>query len=225
MPQRILFPLLRMLRLQRDAERFNLFHKTEKSSIILALSKNIDGFAAPELKLKTYEIILQLRHDIRKKFGLLVVLGWRSEWNQFYTSLPDATQDLFHKHHIDISKKTLGRAAHAIRKTVDFDGALLISRQGIVLDSGVYLENMKPKDTARMVGRARAEDLSSAFGFTKKVHTRHLSGIAASYILKGTTVIVLSEEDNTARIFEGGKIIWSTVKEEIEESVKIMQKK
>lgn len=225
MPKRFLIPIFRLFRLQRDVESFGLFHRADKNNLTIALSKNLEGFASPELKLKTYEIVLRLRHDTRKKFGLLVVLGWHNKWNSLYTSLPDATQDVFHGHHIDISKKTLNQAVAAIRKTVDFDGAILIGRQGIVLDSGVYLENMRPKEVAKEMGHTRATDLSSAFGFMKKVHVRHLAAIAASYALKGTTVIVLSEEDNTARILEGGKIIWSTIKEEIDEVLRAMQKK
>ena len=99
--------------------------------------------------------------------------------------------------------------------TTDFDGAILINNKGLVLASGVFLENIKAKEVALNLNPQKAEDLSAAFGFKKKVHTRHLTAIASSYVLKNTTVFVISEEDRSIRIFEKGRIIYSTIKGEV----------
>lgn len=215
MPKRFLKNLARILRLQQTIKKFGLFRRAERENLAVILAQNSDRFAVPELKLKVYEIVLELRRQIRKRFGLLIVLGWRREWNERYASTPDVTQDIFGEHHLDISSRSLRQAVEAIKRTADFDGAILISREGLVLESGIYLENLHPKSVAQILHPGRAKDLSSAFGFAQKVHTRHLSAIAASYALTGTTVFVLSEEDNMVRITEKGRIIWSTVKEEL----------
>ena len=101
-------------------------------------------------------------------------------------------------------------------KIADFDGAVLVGKRGRVRVSGIYLENMQPKRVMEKIGKTRYTDLSSAFGFYKKVHTRHLAGIACSYVLKGSLVYVISEEDDSLRIFENGKIIYSPYQKEIE---------
>jgi len=208
-------PLFRLFRLQKMIDRFGLFRRVDRENLAIIFAQNLESFAKPELKLKVYEIVLRLRREMHKRFGLLIVLGWKREWNDRHTSLPDATQDIFVKHHIDIANCPLKQAAGAIKKTADFDGAILVSRDGKIFDSGVFLENLHPKAVAKILHPSKAEDLSSAFGFVKKVHIRHLAAIAASYALKGTTVFVLSEEDNTIRVMEKGRIIWSTVREEV----------
>jgi len=216
MPKKFLKNLAKFLRLQKAVEHFGLFRGAEKKNLPKILAQNIDCFADPELKLKVYEILLELRRQIRKKFGLLIVLGWRREWNEKYISMPDATQNIFRAHcHFDLKHASFRHAVSVIKKTIDFDGAIIITCEGIIIGSGLYLENFHPKEVVKILHPTKTEDLSSAFGFAQKVHTRHLAAIAASYTLRGTTVFVLSEEDNTIRIMEKGRIIWSTVGEEI----------
>src|SRR3972149_5038138 len=127
MPKRILQNLARVFRLQLAIEHFGLFRRAERENLAVILAQNAESFAKPELKLKIYEIVLELRKQIRKRFGLLIVLGWRREWKERYASIPDATQDIFRLRHIDISKCSFRQAAEAVRKTADFDGAILVS--------------------------------------------------------------------------------------------------
>lgn len=171
--------------------------------------------ASPELKLRVYESLLRLKTDIKKPFGFLMVLGWKNEWNEQYLSAPDVSQNIFERHPFYFEKISLSEAVSRLGRTVDFDGAVLISSRGRVFASGAYLENMKPKQTIEKMGVSRYEDLSQAYGFSRKVHTRHLAGIAASYLLKSTLVYVVSEEDRSLRVFENGKIICSPYREEI----------
>jgi DNA integrity scanning protein DisA with diadenylate cyclase activity len=85
---------------------------------------------------------------------------------------------------------------------------------GIVTNSGMFVEGLRPTDVAEKLKLPEEEDLSSRFGFKTKVHTRHLSAISASYQLKDTTVYTISRKTNDLRIFEKGKIVYSTVEEE-----------
>ena len=140
---------------------------------------------------------------------MLVVLGWDNAWNESYASLIDSHQNIFSDNHLDICAENKERVVDELLKTVDFDGAILIDKKGRILGSGMNLENMKPKEAAALIGQNCGNDLSDIFGFSKKVHTRHLNAIAASYRLRGSTVYVISEEDGSIRIFEGGKIAWS----------------
>jgi DNA integrity scanning protein DisA with diadenylate cyclase activity len=75
----------------------------------------------------------------------------------------------------------------------------------------VTIEGLRPSLVARKINPGRFSDLSEQFGFRKKVHTRHLSAIAASYFFDGTTVFTVSEETDDFHMFENGKIIYSTI--------------
>ena len=215
MPKRLFVPILRLLRLNKAIRDFAFFAHEERRRLALVLAAGSPDRATPELKLKIYEAILLLRARIKRPFGLFIVLGWRREWSDRYVVIQDATQDIFQNKHVHLQKLSLSETARIIRQTIDFDGAILICRDGTILHGGVYLENLKPKEVAHFLHPGRAEDMSSAFGFAKKVHARHIAAITASYVLRHSTVFVLSEEDRSARILEGGRIVWSTVREEI----------
>lgn len=184
----------------------------EKRVLPLVLG-NLHKGVSPELKLRMYEILLLLRSR-REPFGMLIVLGWRREWNGLHASVPDAEQDLFERYHFSFCSHSTEVCVERIGRTVRFDGAILVSREGTVTASGVYLEDVSAKRIAKKLHGNRAEDLSEAFGFETKVHTRHLAAIAASFILKGTTIFTVSEEDGSVRMFERGRIMWSTVAKE-----------
>lgn len=221
MPERIIKKVLEILKLAKEISRFELFTREEQEKLPFVLAGESDDGPSPEIKLKIYQIILRLRKRIKKPFGFLIVLGWRGEWNREYASTPDITQDIFRDHRFDLSRHSLGECLATIEKTIDFDGAILVNKEGTIISSGVYLENLSPKEVAKeMRPGHKVEDLSEAFGFAKKVHTRHLAAIAASYKLKGTTMFVLSEEDRSVRIFEKGKIIWSTIPSETRDILK-----
>lgn len=163
-----------------------------------------------ERKLILAATILQLRLRRKKRFGLFVVFGWENKWNKSYADISDAEQDIFAGKRFNVftySKKSFKKIA----ATIDFDGAILIDRQGDILHSGVILEGLRPRRVANRISPGTARlDLSGRLGFKKKVHTRHLSAIAASYELKGTTVFTVSEETGDVHIFEKGRIIFST---------------
>lgn len=172
-----------------------------------------------EVKLKVARLCLILRRR-RKKFGLFIILGWRQKWHKFAIT-PDSSQDIFAKHHINImSPNPRGtllprRRRREIVKTINFDGAILISALGNVLHSGTMIEDLKPKEAAEKINPHHpSPDLSALFGFKQKVHMRHLAAITSSFIFKGTTVFTVSEETGHLHIFERGKIVYSTVEEE-----------
>lgn len=159
-----------------------------------------------KLRLKTSKIILQLMNR-KRGFGLFIVLGWDNKWNK-YIDMPDAKQDIYKKHHQNLLKHYQSHK-HDIETTVNFDGAILVDKNGSILHSGVMIEGLRPKEIAQKINPGKFSDLSEQFGFKTKVHLRHLSAISASYIFKGTTVFTVSEENDSFHVFEEGRIVYS----------------
>lgn len=175
------------------------------------LTQDLQGSAVAlplTMKLRTAELILRLMAR-RGRFGLYVILGWQNRWRQ-YLDRPDSEQDIFAQHRLNLlSLKPGERRRYDVAATVDFDGAILIDKAGYLIHSGVLIEGMRPRFVAEKVNPGRFADLSEQFGFETKVHTRHLTAIASSYVFPGTTVFTVSEETGAFHVFEGGRIIYS----------------
>ena len=159
-----------------------------------------------KLRIKTSKIILQLMNR-KSGFGLFMILGWQSKWDK-YVDMPDIKQDIYKKHHQNLLKHYHSHK-HDIETTINFDGAILVDRDGNILHSGAMIEGLRPKEVAHKINPGKFKDLSEQFGFNTKVHLRHLSAISASYIFKDTTVFTVSEENDSFHVYEGGKIIYS----------------
>ena len=162
------------------------------------------------LKKRLSRLILNLMNR-RDGFGLFIILGWESRWNNL-TDMPDNKQDIYGKHGVNLNVMEIGKPNihYDIETTISFDGAILVDRNGNILHSGVMIEGLKPKEIAKKVNPGEFKDLSEQFGFKTKVHLRHLSAISVSYVFKNTTVFTVSEETGAFHIFEDGKIIYST---------------
>jgi DNA integrity scanning protein DisA with diadenylate cyclase activity len=206
--------LKRFIRTVAAFPKFEFLTAREQDILANVLSHSKDG-ASPELKLKIYHALKRLKKRRRKPFGMLIVLGWKREWMEKYASMPDKTQNVFAGRPFDFGGAPENRAVAKLAELADFDGAILMNERGEIVASGIYLESMQTKRLAEILAPDHAADMSAAFGFAKKVHTRHMAGIAASYWLKDTTVFVVSEEDGSIRIFERGRIIFSTVEKEM----------
>jgi hypothetical protein len=156
------------------------------------------------------ELMLNLMRN-RKSFGMFVILGWQPKW-QHYADTPDASQDIFSRRRVNIMNVVPKQQKKgAIVSTVMFDGAILVDTCGNVLHSGVMIEGLRPRATAFKLNPQRKTDLSSQFGFRKKVHMRHIAAITSSYLFHGTTVFTISEETDAFHVFEKGRILYSTV--------------
>jgi len=160
-----------------------------------------------EYKLMLSRGILNLMNH-RRGFGLFVILGWQDKWNNF-TDIPDSSQDIYKKHHVNLRDIVKEGRRFRVESTLDFDGAILIDRNGQIVHSGIIIEGLRPKVIAEKLNPGKFKDLSEQFGFKGKVHSRHLSAITASYIFKGTTVFTVSEENDSFHVFEKGKIVYS----------------
>ena len=177
------------------------------AQIVLARSNIGIPFA---IKSKMAELTLSMMR-YRKNFGMFVILGWKDKW-QRYADTPDISQDIFVNHHVNIMKITSTRQEkYGIMNTINFDGAILIDDHGNILHSGSMIEGLRPRATADKLNPRRTADLSSQFGFKRKVHMRHIIAITSSYVFKDTIVFTISEETNDFHIFKNGKIIHSTV--------------
>lgn len=163
--------------------------------------------ASLNTKLALSEVVLNVMNR-RRAFGLFVVLGWNNKWNKF-TDTPDSGQDIYKKHHVNLKDLVKEGKHYRVETTLDFDGAILIDKDGNILDSGIIIEGLRPHVVADKINPGKFKDLSEQFGFKGKVHSRHLSAIAASYIFKGTTVFTVSEENDSFHVFENGRIVYS----------------
>lgn len=196
----------------------NIQQQLKKIERSLAHSKTAVPFA---LKMRMAELMVNLM-QYRKKFGMFVIVGWKSKWNR-YADTPDAHQDIFVRRQVNIlalapvsqkDDRKKEKQKQSIVNTINFDGAILIDAHGNVLHSGAMIEGLRPRATARKLDPRPAADLSSQFGFKRKVHMRHIAAITSSYLFKGSTVFTISEETDDLHIFEHGKIIYSSVKGE-----------
>ena len=204
----------RLLKITKFFQRNPSFTSVEKDSLARGLLVSKNNILL-ELKLKIFFFLKQLKKRRRRLFGMILILGWNPKWNKLHASIPDIKQNIFKKEHFNLARASWKTTLAKLASIADFDGAVLMSPTGLIIASGVYLEKMNSKLVAKKVSNIRGEDLSTTFGFLKKVHGRHLAAIAASYRLKGTTVFVVSEEDGSIRILEDGRIIYSTLTKEI----------
>src|SRR3989338_184183 len=202
-------------KIKKDRSVGNAIKKIEKSFI----GSKID--LPLFYKLRIAEFVIRLKKRFHKKFGIFIIFGWRQKWKDF-ADTPDITQNIFKNHHVrvfEFHKKELQDLSEDrfmsrhIAKLIKFDGAILIDKHGVIVDSGVYIEGLRPKTIAEKLypGHNHKSDLSAVFGFKTKVHARHLSAISASYIFKNTAVYTLSEETGDFHVFERGKIVYSSV--------------
>ncbi len=196
--------LANYIRSLNRAKQINVGRTVSKIRQALKRSK-----AQPSLniKLALSEVVLNTMNR-RRAFGLFVILGWHSKWNNF-TDVPDSNQDIYKRHHVNLRDLVKEGKHYKVESTLDFDGAILIDKDGKILDSGIIIEGLRPKVVANKIHPGKFKDLSEQFGFKGKVHSRHLSAIAASYIFKGTTVFTVSEENDSFHIFEDGRIVYS----------------
>ena len=150
----------------------------------------------------------------KKPFGLLVILGWQEKWRE-NSLITDTRQNIFQKKPVMIFEKSPESVAKLLKKTKLFDGALLIRKDGTLCDSGIYLTGLEPGLLIAHLGIKLEGDLSSTLGFREPVHSRHLIAITASWQFSETTVYTISEETKVIRIYENGRIIYSTILEEV----------
>jgi len=182
------------------------FLKMEQNSLeeILALS---NPFVSQRHKKRVYELLAYLR-KCKEDAGTIVILGCK-DYVSTYTKPMD--EDLFKKNPVSIYHEDAGQM---LEESLHYDGAVLVSDDGIITNSGMYIR-ADPVEVLEEQGIPNGRDLSDRFGFKEKVGTRHCSAKAASYLMPDATIFVLSEESRGIRIFEKGRTIYSPIKSEI----------
>lgn len=156
-------------------------------------------------------IIKELGQETKEKFGILILLGYNHSRHKDYILTMSNSKNMFN------GKKSIldEEVKESIKKTIFYDGAILVLRDGTLEKSGVQLDI----DLIKFLNTMKLDwnkDLASQLGFTNSVSMRHLSGISSSLQFKGTTVFTRSEETGDIRAYEEGKIIFSTVPEELD---------
>lgn len=156
-------------------------------------------------------LIKELGQENKEKFGLLIILGYNHSRHKDFILTMSNNKNIFN------GKKDIfdEEAKESIKKTIFHDGAILILKDGTLERSGVQLDInlIKFLNTMKLDWN---KDLASQLGFSNSVSMRHLSGISSSLQFKGTTVFTRSEETGDIRVYEEGKILFSTVPEELD---------
>ena len=161
------------------------------------------------LALKVYETLKHVREQ-GHGHGITMVLGYRPELKHHVAPMADDVFDDLHEHINDYHMK------EKILNIREIDGAILIDSSGKMLHSGMFFV-VNPLHVLKNMGITRTNDLGlpELFGFSRKVGTRHISSISASYKMPDTLIYALSEEDSKVRVFLNGRILFSEVDEEI----------
>lgn len=161
------------------------------------------------LALRVYETLRHVR-DQEEGHGITIVLGFKPEQKNHIAPMADDVFENLYEHISDYHMKD------KILNIREIDGAILIDPSGKMLHSGMFFV-VNPLHVLKSMGINRANDLGlpELFGFSRKVGTRHISSISASYKMNDTLIFALSEEDSKVRIFLNGRILFSEVEEEI----------
>src|SRR3989344_7387192 len=147
----------------------------DSQRLIESFSRN--SSMALDLKLRFHTLLKSLVRVQKNPFGMIIVLGWRDQWSDRHTSVPDSDQNIFSELPLNIAHKSDGEILDILKRTVDFDGAILADSQGCILASGIYLENMKPKEAVKEMGLRPGTGISETFGFKRKVSGRSFPGL------------------------------------------------
>jgi len=166
-------------------------------------------------KIEILNAIHQLVSQSKKPFGMLIIVGWRKNWERKHALIPDASQNIIDKKREQMFNRNIRTVVNIIKKTKYFDGAILIQKNGYLISSGIYLTGLQPHLLVEHLGKKLDGDFSSSLGFKDPVHARHLVAITASWQLRDTTVYTVSEEKQTIRVYENSQIIYSTISEEV----------
>ncbi len=139
-----------------------------------------------------------------------IVLGFKQEQKNHIAPISDDVFENLYEHITDYHMKD------KILNIREIDGAILIDPTGKMLHSGMFFV-VNPLHVLKSMGITRTSELGlpELFGFSRKVGTRHISSISASYKMNDTLIFALSEEDSKIRIFLNGRILFSEVDEEI----------
>ena len=76
---------------------FRLFSRKQKEYLLKIFSESENS----KVRLRVYELLKRLQSQKRGHFGFLLVLGWEKEWTEKYSSLPDASQNIFTEKPLD----------------------------------------------------------------------------------------------------------------------------
>jgi len=145
--------------------------------------------------------------------GLLVVEGFDSANKTHTSNVVNGT-----KH--PLVGSSLENNPYEILKTflqlIHEDGAIIIGYKGKLERIGArLLNNVEPEDVALFFGREISEMEWETLGFAHPANTRHVNALYASFIMKGTTAYTLSAKTGEIRAYKDGKIIESSVPEEL----------
>jgi hypothetical protein len=168
------------------------------------------------LKLRMFDILDNLRNNFYVDNGYIIVLGYEPYMNWVNPMDEDIFKGrCYNLKDDDIVCKLYGMHNRGKCKK-HINGAILIDKKANILHSGMYLK-VDPEKVLEDMCVPNDSTLSERFGFKRKVGTKHIIGISASFRMPNTICYILSKESKEIMLFEKGKILYSPIHTEINE--------
>ncbi|RME54201.1 hypothetical protein D6777_04500 [Candidatus Woesearchaeota archaeon] len=155
---------------------------------------------------KIYQTLEDLKHN---NYGMSVCLGYDSSMSSHVYPMD---HDIYAGKDYNVLDNDF---KDKLKLSSIYDGAVLVSGQGVLKHSGMYFGHDPIQALFSMGKTLNNQTLWQAYNFCLPVCSRHISAISASFHLPLTYIFVLSEEYSTIRVFHRGKIIYSSFKQEI----------
>lgn len=177
-----------------------------------------------KLKKRIYQILLEIRNGaLGNQYpmpGMFLILGYNSgsSLHNNHFCIGNKSQNIFEYagDNVQISESIMqDNITERILQTKDFEGAVLIDSTGYITNSGAIIEGIEYRDVLNGMNLSYTGDLSESFGFCTTVGTRNLAAISASHIMLDLTTYTLSRRDGIIRVFEEGRILYSTHPDEL----------
>ncbi len=178
----------------------------EEEGLFEALDGSTVRNVPKEVKLRAVHLLQNVNRLYGRNFGFILILGYRRCWERYLVKMGLGSGAVIDASIMD------GSGLQTLVQNRRNDGAIILDDYGKVIHTKIYVDIPVMK-ILRELGYWR-----SPFAVPKG--TRHHTALAASYALsnaaEGVCVITSSEEDGSIRIFERGKILYSSLQKEME---------
>ena len=174
-------------------------------SIAELVEERVEQNISDTVREATFGLISSLKTEFNGKAGFTFILGYGPEHKPYVSNLK---KDRVEGRRINVTDESAYDFLAKMAREDD-DGAVLISKEGYLVKTGMRLRP-DPEDVLDELKIPNSRTLGERFGFAHDVGTRHTSAIAATHRMKDIEAYVLSQETGHIRVFSDVNIVFST---------------